>query len=123
MAQPQLQLLMRLLDPEDYRYIRAHDMRVEIRFRRRRMKIYGQALRAVARGAKESYHSRLANLSAAGAWDRYFGLLMSTGFSFAAIAKLWLAGMLFRFRLPVLVDLAAQRDRLERFLAVQAPSA
>jgi len=43
----ELGLLIRLLDPEDYKYIRAYDFRVERRFRQRRMTVYrgGLAMR------------------------------------------------------------------------------
>ena len=114
--------LIRLLDPEDYRFVRTQDPTMESRFRRERMKIYRGGLRAVARYAAQSYHARLANLSSAGMWRAYPSLLLSTASSFFSIGKLWMAGALFRLRLPVVVDVAAQRERLRQFLTSQAPS-
>lgn len=115
--------LIRMLDPEDYRYIGTQDSGIEARFRRRRMKIYRRALRGIASDALGSYQAQLSNINAAGAWRRYPRLVGRTASSFVAIGKLWMAGTLFRFRLPVPVDLTAQRDRLEKFLALEAPSA
>lgn len=117
-----LSLLIRILDPEDYRYIRAHDFRTEARFRRERMKIYRGELRNIASEAVRSYQTRLSNINSAAQWAAYPGLVWSTASTFSSIGKLWVAGALFRVRLPVMVDVAAQRERLQRFLTAEALS-
>lgn len=118
-----LALLIRMLDPEDYQYIRAYDFRLEARFRRDRMRIYRAELRTIAADALESYQARLSNLNAAGAWIRYPSLVLSTANSFFSIGKLCVAGALFRFRIPVLVNLRKPQERLQRFLTIEGSSA
>jgi len=118
-----LDLLIRILDPEDYRYIGAHDLRAEAQFRRERLRIYRSGLRELSSGIVRSYQARLANMNAAGQWTAYPRLAWSTAATLMAIGKLWMAGSMFRFRLPLLVNVAAQRDRLQRFLTVETPSA
>jgi hypothetical protein len=117
-----LGLLIRILDPEDYQYIRAYDFRIEARFRRERMRIYRGELRNLASDALRSYRTRLSNINAAGRWGAYPGLVMSTASTFSSIGKLWLAGALFQMRLPVMVDVAAHRERLNNFLTAEALS-
>jgi hypothetical protein len=117
-----LELLIRMLDPEDYGYIRAQDSRVEARFRRERMKVYRSALKALAWDVADIYQTRLANMNAAGYWSAYPRLLLSTASMFFSLGKLWCAGILFRYRLPVGVNLPAQEALLQRFLNVEPPS-
>ena len=116
----ELALLLRILDPEDYRFIRAYDFRIETRFRRARMRIYREGLRAVASGIAESYQARLQNLSASGRWTAYPGLVQSTASMYLSLVSLWAAGMLFQWRLPLLVDVSAKQRSIEKFLT--APS-
>ncbi|GEM_PF-4236129 len=111
-----------MLDPEDYRYIRAYDFRIESRLRRKRMTIYRCALKKLAAEVWESYQVRLSDMNAAGCWVAYPRLALSTASMFNSLVKLWMASVLFGFRLPVAVNLAAQRDRLQRFLSGERPS-
>ena len=117
-----LALLIQILNPEDYRYIADRDIRIEPRFRRARMKTYRVGLRSLAADAVSSYQARLSNINAAARWSAYPALLLSTASIFFSIGKLWLAGTLFSLHLPILVDLAAQRERLQNFLAAEALS-
>src|SRR5690348_14784906 len=118
-----LGLLIRMLDPEDYRFIAAFDLRTEIHFRRKRMKIYRGELREIAGEALRSYRAGLSNINAAGRWSAYPDLVWNTLGAFSSIATLWMAGSLFRLRLPVMFDVAARRERLQRFLTDETRSA
>ena len=118
-----LALLVRMLDPDDYRYIRAYNFQIESEFRRRRMRIYRGALATLAGDILDSYQNRLANMNAAGSWHAYPGLAFSTASMFVSIGKLWIAAAMFQFRLPVIMNLAAQQLRLESFLSVEPISA
>jgi hypothetical protein len=118
-----LESLIRMLDPEDYRYIRAYDFRIESRFRRRRMRIYREELRGIVTEIFSSYQKRLSNIAAAGKWGAYPGLTLNTAFMLFSAAKLWTASLLFGLRLPVLINLPAHTARLEKFLKAEAISA
>ena len=112
-----LGLLIRMLDPEDYRFVACYDFRTESRFRRERMRIYRGELRSIVMDAIRSHHAGLANINAAGRWSSYPSLVLGTMSALLCIGKLWAAGALFGLRLPVLFDLAAQRERLQSLLS------
>lgn len=111
-----IELLQRLLDPEDYRYIKAQSDRMEAHFRRERMRIYRIGLRELMATMGDLYQARLSAMNAAGQWSAYPGLAWNTLGTFWALGRLWMAGTLFRFRLPLLVDVAAQHERLLRMV-------
>jgi hypothetical protein len=115
-----LGLLIRILDPEDYRYIGGHDLRLESRLRRERMKIYRVGLLEIGSEIVDSYHARLANMNRAARWGAYGGLVVSTASMFLSLGKLWAAGALFGLRLPIFFDVAAQSERLSGFLTLEA---
>ena len=115
-----LALLIHILDPEDYRYIGDHDLRAEARFRQERVRVFREGLCDLSRDILDSFQERLANLNAAGRWSAYPGLVLHTASMFASVAKLWVAGTLFAIRFPMIVNLVAQRERLQGFLNTEA---
>ena len=115
--------LIQILDREDYRFVRSQDLRIEVEFRRKRMRIYRAALRGLAAEIWKSHQAQISNVTAAGAWDRYLPVVFKTATSFASVGKLWMAGILVSCRMPVPFDLARTRERLENFLTAPLVSA
>jgi hypothetical protein len=113
------QLFVHILDPEDYEFVRAQGPQLERKFRRDRMRIYRQELRAIMGDSRRLYRDRAANLAAAGCWHRYPALIADTMLNFVAIGKLALAGTLFSLRLPLVIDAARNANRVLAFSASQ----
>jgi hypothetical protein len=109
-------LLVQILDPVDYRFLRSINMTAERAFRRDRVRIFRRELRVIAADSFKLYRERSANLAAAGRWQAYAPLVAQTGIGFLAIARLWTAGSLFAWRLPMVINAARNADQLVRFV-------
>jgi hypothetical protein len=116
-------LFVHILDPEDYLFVRARDPRAESRFRRERARIYRQELRSIAADSVQLYRARAANIAAAGQWSSYPPLALDTISGFVSIGKLAVAGLLFAWRLPLIIDAARNADRVLRFVTSQTVAA
>jgi hypothetical protein len=114
-----LAILIRILDPEDYRFVAGFDLRIERDLRRKRLSIYREGLRDLRVEIVDAYHAHLSNINAAARWGAYPTLLWNTGAMFVSLSKLWIAGSLFGMRLPVVIDLNRQHQRLAAFLAAE----
>ncbi len=110
------QLFVRILDPEDYLFLRSQDARVEKRFRRKRVRIFRGELRSIAADLARSYRARAGNIAAAGRWAAYPSLALDTVSGFLSIAKLYAAAVLFAWRWPLMIDAARNADRLLRLV-------
>jgi hypothetical protein len=110
---------VQILDPVDYQFVRAQGAELERKFRRERMRIYRKELGAIARDSRKLYRERAANLATAGYLNRYPALLLDTMLNFAAIGRLALAGTLFAWRLPLVIDAARSANRVLAFSASQ----
>jgi hypothetical protein len=89
---------------------------VENKLRRSRIRIFRRELRAIAGDSKNLYRERAANLAAAGRWRAYPSLVLDTTLSFISIGKLGLAGVLFAWRLPLVIDAARNANRVLSFV-------
>src|SRR5882724_2883492 len=116
------QLLVRILEPADYRFMEMRNPAIQRQFRRDRMRIFRGELRRIAADSGRAYQRRLSRISASGQWNAYGPLLMETASSFFAIGKLAVAAKLFAWRLPTVVDVGANTGRLVRYLNVPAAS-
>ena len=116
------QLLCRILEPSDYRFIQMRNPALQRRFRRDRMRIFRRELRRIAADSGRAYQRRASRISASGQWNAYGPLLMETASSFLSIGKLAVAGRLFSWRLPTMIDVRANTGRLVRYLSVPAAS-
>ena len=119
-------LFIRILDPEDYNFVRSRDPLMEGQFRRKRARIYRKELRSIAADSVKLYRVRAANIAASGRWAAYPPLVIDTISGFFSVGKLFAAGILFAWRLPVMIDTARNADRVLRFVtsptAAAAPS-
>jgi hypothetical protein len=111
-----LQLLVRILDPADYLFLRSRHPSLEKTFRRKRARIFRGELRAIAGDSARLYRERAGNIAAAGRWSSYPALTLETISGYLSIAKLYFAGVLFAWRLPVPIDAAKNADRVLRFV-------
>jgi hypothetical protein len=109
-------LFVRILDPEDYQFVRSRGPRVEKGFRRKRMRIFRQELRAITADLARSYRVRAGDVAIAGDWAAYPSLALDTVSGFLSIAKLYAAGILFAWRLPLMIDAARNADRVLRLV-------
>src|SRR5437899_3263681 len=116
------QLLVRILEPADYRFIEMRNPAIQRQFRRDRMRIFRKELKRIAADSRAAYHRRLSRISASGQWNAYGPLLMDTMSSFVSIQKLRLASRLFAWHLPNIVDINANTAHLVRYLTVAAAS-
>src|SRR5580704_7759044 len=110
------QLLVRILDPADYLFLRSQNPSIEKPFRRKRARIFCGELRAIAADSARLYRERAGNIAAVGRWSAYPALTLETMSGFLAIAKLYFAGVLFGWRLPVLINATKNADRVLRFV-------
>jgi hypothetical protein len=110
------QLLVRILDPADYLFLRSQNPSLEKLFRRKRARIFRSQLHVIAADSARLYRERAGNIAAAGRWSAYPALTLETISGFLAIAKLYFAGVLFGWRLPVLINAAKNADRVLRFV-------
>ncbi len=110
-----LQLLTRLLDSEDYRFIETRNPAIAKRFRHQRMRIVRIGLREIAGELGSTFRKRASRIEAAGRWRAYPALAGGTALTFCAIAKLRLACTLFAWRLPVPIDVAAAAKQVSGF--------
>lgn len=110
-----LLLLVRLFEPEDYRFIETRNPAIAKRFRYQRMRIVRTELWEVAGETGSAFRDRASRIEAAGQWRAYPALLRRTALTFGAIAKLRLACTLFAWRLPLVIDVAKATDRLVGF--------
>ena len=118
-ATERLHLFVHILDPEDYDFVRIRAPRLERQFRRDRMQIFRTELRAIARDAARLHRERASNLAAAGRWGDYPALLAEKIAMRAALAKLSLAGALFAWRLPLVIDAARSANRVLTLVSSQ----
>jgi hypothetical protein len=118
-AVERLALFVQILDPEDYGFLRSLDAHRERTFRRDRVRIFRRELRVITKDAAKLFRVRRLNLAKAGRWDNYVPLLGETAGGFWAIGKLWLAGTLLAWRIPMIVDAARNADRLARLVTSQ----
>ena len=117
------ELLVRILEPADYRFIQMRNPAISRRFRRDRMRIFRRELRRIAAESGRAYQRRASRISAAGKWDAYAPLLMETTSSFCSIGKLAFAGTLFSWHLPMVIDVGTNARQLIRYLTAPAASA
>jgi hypothetical protein len=110
------QVLVRILDPADYIFLRSQNPNLEKMFRRKRTRIFRGELRAIAADSARLYRERAGNIAAAGRWSSYPALTLETMSGFLSIGKLYVAGVLFAWRLPVLINAAENADRVLRFV-------
>ena len=115
-APDRLGLFVQILDPEDYGFLRSINADAERKFRQDRLRIFRKELRVIAVDYVKLYLERTSNLAAAGRWQAYAPLALETTAGFAAIAKLWAAGTLFAWRMPMVVDAARSAERLARVI-------
>jgi hypothetical protein len=118
-AVERLALFVQILDPADYGFLRSLDARRERTFRRDRVRIFRRELRVITRDAAKLFRVRRLNLAQAGRWNDYVPLLGETAGGFLAIAKLWLAGILLAWRIPMVVNAGRSADRLARLVTSQ----
>jgi hypothetical protein len=118
-AAERLDLFVQILDPEDYGFIRSLDARRERTFRRDRVRIFRRELRVIVTDAANLFRIRRHNLARAGRWNDYIPLLGETAGGFWAIGKLWLAGTLLAWRIPMVVNGNRSAERLARLVTNQ----
>jgi hypothetical protein len=116
-------LLVRILEPADYRFIQMRDPAISRRFRRERIRIFRRELRRIAAESGRTYQRRASRISAAGKWDAYAPLLIETASSYSSIVKLAFAGTLFSWHLPMVIDVGRNARQLVQFLTAPAASA
>jgi hypothetical protein len=116
------ELLVRILEPADYRFIQMRNPAISRRFRRDRLRIFRKELRRIAAESGRAYQRRASRISSAGKWDAYAPLLMETASSFCAIGKLAFAGTMFSWHLPVVIDVGRNARRLLGYLTAPAAS-
>jgi hypothetical protein len=109
-------LFVGILDRADYEFIGSHNPSLERKFRRDRMRIFRRELRSIAVDSARLYRVRASNLAAVGRWSAYPSLALDTMSSFVSIGKLFTAGTLFAWRLPVMIDAARDANRVLRFI-------
>jgi hypothetical protein len=109
-------LFVSILDPADYQFIRERQPSGDSTFRRERVRIFRRELRAISADSAKLYRERASNLAAAGRWGAYLSLLGDTAMIFLSIRKLALAGTLFAWRVPLVIDAARNADRVLAFV-------
>jgi len=117
------QLLAGILDNADYEFIGSRNPHLERKFRRDRVRIFRRELRSIANDSAKLYRIRASNLAAAGRWSAYPSLVLDTTSGFISIAKLFTAGTLFAWRLPMVIDAATNANRVLRFVSSETFSA
>jgi hypothetical protein len=118
-AAERLDLFVQILDPEDYGFMRSLDAGRERTFRRDRVRIFRRELRVIAVDATNLFRVRRLNLAKAGRWNDYFPLIGETAGGFWAIGKLWIAGTLLDWRIPIMMNGVRSADRLARLVTTQ----
>jgi hypothetical protein len=108
-------LFVSILDSADYQFIRERQPSGESKFRRERVRIFRRELRAISADSVKLYRERASNLAAAGRWGAYLGLLGDSAMIFLSIRKLALAGTLFAWRAPMVIDAARNANRVLAF--------
>ena len=109
-------LFVSILEPADYEFIRARSAEAEREFRRDRIRIFRNELRTIAADSRKLFGERVSNLAAAGQWNDYPGLAWDSLAIYLAIKKLSLAGALFAWRLPLVIDAARNANRVLAFV-------
>jgi hypothetical protein len=115
-AAERLRLFVRILDPADYQFVQGLDRRVESKLRRDRMRIFRRELRVIAADSASLYRARAGNLAAAGRWQAYPSLVLDTMSGFFSLGKLAVAGTLFAWRFPLVIDAARNANRVVQFM-------
>jgi len=116
-------LLVRILDTGDYRFIQHRSPSIEKGFRRHRLRIFRRELRSIAGDSLRAYRKRASRISAAGRWSTYTPLVLETASTFCSIGKLAFAATLFSWRMPVIINVGVNADRLLRYVTSAGLSA
>ncbi len=110
-------LLVRILESNDYAFIQHRNPSIAKRFRRDRLRIFRRELRDIAADSVETYQKRVSRISAAGQWSAYGPLVRETASVFVSLGKLSLAGTLFSWRIPVMINAGINVERLVKYFA------
>ena len=110
------QLLQRLLEPADLNFL-ARTPDLAERLRGNRARIFQAELGVIRNDVNLAFRSRLNRIGECGKWSRIFGLLGDTVSAYAAISKLSVNGMLFRYGVRQVFLTSPNTDRLCRYFA------
>lgn len=107
-----LRVVSRLLDPDDFLLV-SGNRAVYKKFRRDRARIFGLYLRELSAEVRGSYSVRLDHIRTSASWSGdYPALLHDTAAALLSLVRLRMALVLFVLRLPALVSVAGNVDRL-----------
>ena len=114
-----IRIMARLFDPGDFEFISRHGG-VARKFRKDRALVFSLYLQSAKSELWESYRIRLDHIREAGSWSRdYPDLMTDTARAVFSILKLRIALVLFVLRLPGVVSIAANVERVLTYASAQ----
>jgi hypothetical protein len=114
-----LRIMGRLLDPEDFAFV-SSDRSVLPKLRRARSRVFRRYLAHAGSETLRSYRVRLDRIRAVHAWSRaYPALLSDTAMTIFCLGKLRVALWLFAWRMPAIIDVARNVDRLVSYASTR----
>ena len=114
-----IRIMARLFDDEDFEFISRHSG-VARRFRKDRASVFGCYLQSAKAELWESYRIRLDHIRETGSWSRkYPDLMKDTARAVFSILKLRVALILFILRLPAVISVVANVERVLIYASAQ----
>jgi len=116
------EFFLRLLEPEDYEFIRMNYPGIAKRFRRDRFRVFRAELSAIYAETGAAYRRRFSRIHQASLYGQIVPLWSETALAFGAAGKLSLAALLFFCRIPAPLRLDGCAARLVRYLKIEGLS-